>query len=149
MDITVRRLTAGDEAITRQVARCLKGADMPSDRAATFVANDANHHNVAEVAGEVVGVVLAYSLDRVDHPYGQLFVYDVEVAESHRRRGVGRALMRHVRDIVGRERLKEAFVLTNRDNPAAIALYSSTGAIADDEEGLLFVYPGSFNVAGE
>ncbi len=144
MDITVRRLTAGDEAIAREVARWLKGADMPSDRAAAFVANEANYLIVAEVAGEVVGVVLAYRLDRVDHPSGQLFVYDVEVAESHRRRGVGRALMRHVRDVVEREHLKEAFVLTNRDNPAAIALYSSTGAIADDEEALLFVYPGAF-----
>ncbi len=149
MGITVRRLTAGDEAIARKVARWLKGADMPSDRAATFVANDANYLIVAEVAGDVVGVVLAYRLDRVDHPSGQLFVYDVEVAESDRRRGVGRALMLHIRDVVEREHLKEAFVLTNRDNPAAIALYSSTGAIADDEEGLLFVYPGSFKVAGE
>ncbi len=50
--------------------------------------------------------------------------------------------MQHVRDFVMREHLNEAFVLTNRDNPAAIALYSSTGATAEDEEAMLFVYQG-------
>ena len=143
MDITVRRLRAGDEEPVREVAQWLKGADMPSDSAAAFLANDANYLIVAEVSGKIIGVVLAYRLDRIDHPSGQLFVYDVEVAASHRRRRVGRALMGHVRDVVEREQLKEAFVLTTRDNAAAIALYSSTGAIADDEEEVLFVYPGS------
>ena len=143
MDITVRRLRAGDEEPVREVAQWLKGADMPSDRAAAFLANDANYPIVAEVSGKIIGVVLAYRLDRIDDPSGQLFVYDVEVAESHRRRRVGRALMGHVRDVVEREQLKEAFVLTTRDNPAAMALYSSTGAIANDEEEVLFVYPGS------
>jgi aminoglycoside 3-N-acetyltransferase I len=143
MDFTVRRLRAGDEEPVREVAQWLKGADIPSDRAAAFLANDANYLIVAEVSGKIIGVVLAYRLERIDHPSGQLFVYDVEVAESHRRRSVGRALMGHVRDIVEREQLKEAFVLTTRDNAAAIALYSSTGAIADDEEGVVFVYPGS------
>ncbi len=143
MNITVRRLTAGDEAIAHQVARWLKGADTPSDHAAAFVANDANYIIVAEVAGEIVGMVLAYHLDRVDHPSGQLFVYDVEVTESHRRREVDRALMRHVREVVEREHLKEAFVLTDRGNDDAIALYSSTGAVTDDEEAVVFVYPGS------
>jgi len=142
MDITVRRLRAGDEEPVREVAQWLKGADMPSDSAVAFVANDANYLIVAEVSGKIIGVVLAYRLDRIDDPSGQLFVYDVEVAESHRRRRVGRALMGHVRNVVEREQLKEAFVLTTRDNAAAIALYSSTGAIAD-EEGVLFVYPGS------
>ena len=142
MDITVRRLRAGDEEPVREVAQWLKGAAMPSDRAAAFLANDANYLIVAEVSGKIIGVVLAYRLDRIDHPSGQLFVYDVEVAASHRHRRVGRALMGHVRDVVEREQLKEAFVLTTRDNAAAIALYSSTGAIAD-EEGVLFVYPGS------
>ena len=90
-----------------------------------------------------MGVVVAYRLDRIDHATGQLFVYDVEVTESHRRRGVGRAPMRHVRDVVEQKQLKEAFVLTEHDNPAAIALYSSPGAVADDEEAVVFVYPGS------
>ena len=34
MDITVRQLTAGDEATACRVAQWLKGADMPSDQAA-------------------------------------------------------------------------------------------------------------------
>jgi hypothetical protein len=38
----------------------------------------------------------------------------------------------------------EAFVLASRDNPAALALYSSTGGVEDEHEDgvVMFVYPG-------
>ena len=142
MDISVRRLGPGDHSVARTAARRFKHADISASEASTFLANPSNYLIVAEVTDEPAGFLLAYRLDRIDRPTGQLFVYEVAVAPSHRRQGVGTALMKFARGVVEREHLMEAFTLTNRDNAPAIALYSGTGAELEDDECMLFVYPG-------
>ena len=143
MNITVRRLEPGDESLARTVARGFKHAHISASYAGTFLANSSNHLIVGEAAGELAGFLLAYRLDRIDRPTGQLFVYEVAVNPSHRHRGVGTALMQFARSLVEHERLMEAFTITSRDNEATIALYSGTGAELEDDRGMLFVYPGA------
>ena len=72
----------------------------------------------------------------------KLFVYEIAVLPPFRRRKVGTHLMGHVRNLVAEERLMEAFVLTDRDNAAAVRLYHGTGGQLESESGVLFVYPG-------
>lgn len=141
-DLSVRRLAPGDEAVARRLAGSFKATDISPANAGALLANSANCVVVAEAAGDLAGFLLAYRLDRMDHPAGQLFVYEIEVAPSWRRQGVGRALMHFARGIVRDERLMEAFVLTSRDNAPAIALYTATGGHIEDD-GLCFVYPGT------
>jgi aminoglycoside 3-N-acetyltransferase I len=143
MTTTVRRLEPGDESVARAVARKFKDADISDAQAGMFLANTSNYLIVAEPAGELAGFLLAYRLDRIDRPTGQLFVYEVAVDPSHRHKGLGTQLMQFARSIVEHERLMEAFTLTNRGNEAAIALYSGTGAELEDDRGMLFVYPGA------
>jgi GNAT superfamily N-acetyltransferase len=142
MDIAVRRLTTGDEGVARRLVRSFKGGEISATDAGALLANIANYLVVAEAAGDLAGFLLAYRLDRIDRPAGQLFVYEVEVALPWRRRGVGSALMHFARGVVRDERLMEAFVLTSRDNAPAIALYTATGARVEEDAGLCFVYPG-------
>jgi ribosomal protein S18 acetylase RimI-like enzyme len=143
MNITVRRLEPGDESVARTVARGFKDAEISIAYSGMFLANPSNYLIVAEVAGELVGFLLAYRLDRIDRPTGQLFVYEVAVDPSHRQQGIGTALMQFACSIVEQERLMKAFTLTDRDNEAAIALYSGTGAELEDDRGMLFIYPGA------
>ncbi len=143
MGISVRRLGGGDEAGACEVARTFKNAVIGTDLAASILANPANYLVVAEADREIAGFLLAYRLDRIDRPAGQLFIYEVAVDPNHQRRGVGKALMRFAVDVVEREGLMEAFVITNRDNAPAIALYKHTGARAEDDDGVVFVYPGT------
>ena len=143
MDISVRRLGEGDEAVACEVARTFKNAVIGTDLAASILANPANYLVVAEANREIAGFLLAYHLDRIDRPAGQLFIYEVAVGPDHQRRGVGKALMGFATAVVESEGLMEAFVFTNRDNAAARALYQRTGARAEDDHGVLFVYPGN------
>ena len=53
-----------------------------------------------------------------------LFVYEIEVDERYRRRGIGKELMRTIAREAG---AAEGFVLTEPDNEAANALYASLG----------------------
>lgn len=142
MDIMVRRLKPGDEALVGAVAGRFKSALLPSARARRFLAHDANYLIVAERGGELAGFVLAYRLDRLDRDAGQLFLYEVGVAPEHRRCGVGTRLMEYVRGLVAEESLMEAFVLTERDNDAALGLYRRAGGQVESSGSVLFVYPG-------
>ena len=57
----------------------------------------------------------------------EMWINEVGVAPSHQGRGIGKAIMRtllqHAKDLGCRE----AWVLTDRSNPAAMGLYASTG----------------------
>lgn len=142
MDIMVRRLGTGDEEVARAVARVFKEAIIEIAHAGVFLANPANYLAVVQIDGAIAGFLLAHRLDRLDQTAGQLFIYDIDVAPDQRRRGVGSALMRYVRDVVEREGLMEAFLLTNRANEPAMALFRRTGGTAEDDDGVVFVYPG-------
>lgn len=143
MDISVRRLNIGEEAVASNAARSFKAGAISPSHARAFLANPANYLVIAEVAGDLAGFLLAYRLDRLDRPAGQLFVYEVAVAAPYQRQHVGTALMQFARDVVRQEHLMEAFVLTSHDNAPAIALYTGTGAQIEDEASILLVYPGA------
>jgi ribosomal protein S18 acetylase RimI-like enzyme len=55
------------------------------------------------------------------------FVYELAVGEGYRRQGIGRRLMQEL--LFGQE---EAFVLTEAENEAAMALYASLGGTRVD-----------------
>ncbi|NNG14982.1 MAG: GNAT family N-acetyltransferase [Gemmatimonadales bacterium] len=142
MNVTVRRLEPGDESVARAVARGFKDAEISDAYSGMFLANSSNYLIVAEAAGKLAGFLLAYRLDRIDRPTGQLFVYEVAVDPSHRQQGIGTALMQFTRSAVEHEGMMEAFTLTSGNNAPAIALYSGTGAELEDDTCMLFVYPG-------
>ncbi len=77
---------------------------------------------------EEVGFVLAYDLPRRHGNLRQLFVYEVDVLASHRRRGIGRLLLEQLAELG----IREAFVLTEPDNEAANRLYERVGGTRSD-----------------
>jgi len=52
----------------------------------------------------------------------------VDVAESHRRRGIGKALLERLGELASERGIRIGFVLTDEDNVPANALYRSAGA---------------------
>jgi aminoglycoside 3-N-acetyltransferase I len=114
MNIEIRRLRRDDSSVL------VEHRELLDDPHAIFL--------VAFDGDEEVGFVLAHDLPRRRGGARQLFVYEVEVAESHRRRGIGRALLEHLAELG----IREAFVLTEPDNEAANGLYESVGGIRSD-----------------
>ena len=78
---------------------------------------------VAAFDGETpVGFAFGYVLPRRHGRPTIFFVYEIDVDERYRRRGIGRRLLEEL--LSGQE---EAFVLTDAANEAAMALYASLG----------------------
>jgi aminoglycoside 3-N-acetyltransferase I len=109
MNIKIRRLQRNDTSVFVEHRELL---DDP--HAIVLVAFDGD---------EEVGFVLAHDLPRRHGNLRQLFVYEVDIAESHRRCGIGRALLERLAEFG----IREAFVLTEPDNEAANGLYESIG----------------------
>ena len=86
--VTIRRLRAGDEEVVRRLATRSPRSELLADDATIFLA--------AFDGADSIGFTLAYELPRRHGDRSLLFVYEVEVAEAHRRRGIGTALLRQL-----------------------------------------------------
>lgn len=87
-----------------------------------------------------VGFLRATSLRQIKSRYPQMFLYEIGVTHGHRRRGVGRALVRWLLDYCRKNDFEEIFVLTSPGNRAAVRLYRATGALTETEADRMFVY---------
>ena len=141
--IPIRRLGAGDAARAEKAVRAFKRPSHSEDSLDAFLTNPANFLLVAEAEDEQdpVGYLLAYRLQRPDRRAAQMFIYEVDVAEGWRRRGLASALLEEIRRLARGEGMFEAFVLTSRANEPARSLYVRTGAVVEDDAALLYVYP--------
>jgi ribosomal protein S18 acetylase RimI-like enzyme len=144
-DVHITRLGTKDLDLALRAIRTLK---MPLSHAALsdeyfkkLLSRAENILIVADQEDVPIGFLLAYLLDRVDRDQRMVCLYEVEVSEPDRRRGVGRAMIETLKMICGQENTMKTWVITNRSNLAAFRLYESTGATADPSgDEVSFVY---------
>jgi ribosomal protein S18 acetylase RimI-like enzyme len=86
---------------------------------------------VASDEDQPVGYLVAYLLDRIDRDQAMMFFYEISVADSHQRRGVGAAMIRLLKAYCREQGVMKMWVHTNKSNLAAVGLYQSTGGEAD------------------
>jgi aminoglycoside 3-N-acetyltransferase I len=101
---------------------------------------DRSFNVVAYDGGERVGHVYVHDLPRRDGGR-QFLLYDVDVEESHRRRGVASALLARVAELARERGIAEGFVLTEPDNDAANALYAKADGVRSEVTMWDFAYP--------
>jgi ribosomal protein S18 acetylase RimI-like enzyme len=133
MAIEIRVLTAGDDSILGNVAADVFDNSIDPELASEFLADPRHHIAVAIDNGLVVGFASGVHYIHPDKP-PELWVNEVAIAPTHRRRGLGKAVMQALFEAGREHHCRAAWVLTHRSNPAAMALYSSVGGTegADD-----------------
>ncbi|HVV51781.1 MAG TPA: AAC(3)-I family aminoglycoside N-acetyltransferase [Polyangia bacterium] len=92
-------------------------------------------HVVALVAlddgGAVAGGLVAYELEKLEQARSELYIYDLAVAEAHRRRGVATGLIRALGKLAAARGAWVMYVQADRTDPPAIRLYESLGTRED------------------
>lgn len=146
LSLVVSRLGPGDAELAVEAIRLLKTPDgypIPSSGHLSAFLSDRNNVLIAAVDhGVPVGYLVAYLLDRIDREQQMMFFYEISVAGSHRRRGIGTRLVAKLKSICRRENVMKMWVLTGRSNIAATGLYSRTGAIPLPEgDEVTYSYP--------
>ena len=114
--IELQVLGPADADLARAAARLFKG-DSADLRA--WLESGRHLMIVAREGRSPVGWVYGYELPRVDRAEPMWLLYEIDVAESHRRRGIGTALLGRFREEAG----GPVWLLTNEGNAAAMRLY--------------------------
>lgn len=103
-----------------------------------LLANEAFIALTALSGQQVVGALAAYELPKLEQARSEIYLYDLAVASTHRRRGVATALIDELREIAAQRGAWVVFVQADPGDRAAIALYESLG---EREEVLHFDIP--------
>ena len=122
----IRMLQAGDEHLLAEAAPGVFDNAVRADLAAEFLADPRHHIAVAIEDGSIVGFVSALHYVHPDKPT-ELWINEVGVAPTHRRLGLAKALLDSMLEKGRTLGCKAAWVLTDKDNAAARALYAAAG----------------------
>lgn len=77
--------------------------------------------------GQVIGGLAAYELRKFEQARSEFYLYDLAVAEAHRRQGLARELIARLQGIAAERGAYVVFVQADVGDDAAIALYDSLG----------------------
>lgn len=132
------RLTAADLESFRDLMVVFADAfeDMASyqsrkpgaDYLASFLKQDSHIVIVAFSGDDVIGGLVAYVLDKFEQERREIYIYDLAVAATHRRRGVATALIDELRSIARSCGAHVIFVQGDPGDDPALALYDKLGA---------------------
>ena len=126
MGAAIRMLEAGDEAVFARIGPEVFDHAVDPALAREFLADPHHHIAVAIDAGTVVAFASGVDYVHPDKPR-EMFVNEVGTASTHRGQGLGKKVVTALCDHARAMGCKVAWVLTERDNAAARALYKSAG----------------------
>jgi ribosomal protein S18 acetylase RimI-like enzyme len=124
MTIEIKVLHSGDEAVLRNVATGVFDNPIDPKLTAEFLADHRHHIAVAIDHGLVVGFASGVHYIHPDK-LPELWINEVGFASAYRRRGLGKAVLKALFEVGRALNCTEAWVLTDRSNLAAMALYLS------------------------
>jgi aminoglycoside 3-N-acetyltransferase I len=141
MPFSIRKLELGDAELFRSLNAMFGeafgdaeayGAAPPSDAyLETLLAKPHVIPIVALSEGEVVGGLVAYELDKFEQSRSEIYIYDLAVAEAHRRQGIATALIERLREIAAERGAWVIYVQADLGDEPAIALYTKLGRRED------------------
>lgn len=127
MPIEIKILRSGDEAVLDRVAPDVFDDAIDADAARRFLVDPRHHIAVALDGSLVVGFATGVHYFHPDKPLPELFINEVGVAPSHQRRGIAKRTLNALLDEGRALGCAQAWVLTDRGNPAAMSLYLACG----------------------
>lgn len=137
--LEIRILNSSDDSALERVAPDVFDNVLDPALAAEFLRDPRHHLAVAIDQGEVIGFASGVHYVHPDKP-AELWINEVGVAPTHHGRGIGKAIIRALLEHATRLGCREAWVLTDRSNQAAMRLYASTGGEEAPGEHVLFTY---------
>ncbi len=136
--MTIRALGPGDLAAMRALNELFadvfeddssyRGAPPDDAWLARLLGGDRFVALVALDGARVVGGLAAYVLDKFEQARREIYIYDLAVAPTHRRRGLATALIGELRTIARARGVWVIYVQADPVDPPAIALYAKLGA---------------------
>ena len=80
---------------------------------------------------QIIGGLVAYELLKFEQERSEIYIYDLAVAQAHRRQGVATALIEHLRGVAAQRGAWVIYVQADYGDDPAIALYEKLGVRED------------------
>lgn len=141
MSLRIRQLTADDVGVMQALLRTFGEAFNEVD---TYCNHQPNVDYLERLLGgdsfisvaameddTVIGGIAAYELKKFEQQRSEIYIYDLAVAETHRRRGVATALVNELKKIAAARGVYVIFVQADVDDAPAIGLYAKLGVRED------------------
>ncbi len=129
----IRRITRAEDV--KDAGRLFDEPPRP-EATERFLADERHHLLIAYVDGVPAGMVTGVEMTHPDKGT-EMFLYELGVDESFRRRGVGRALTSALADLARELDCYGMWVITDEDNAAARATYLRAGGTPQDKQVVL------------
>jgi ribosomal protein S18 acetylase RimI-like enzyme len=138
--LEIKLLGPADSGILTNVAEDVFDDPIIESSAREFLADPRHRLVVALDNSVVVGFVSAVIYVHPDKVASELWINEVGVAPAYQGKGIGKALLRAMLNEGKQSGCAEAWVLTERENTAAMALYKSTGGVAARPVTIMFTF---------
>lgn len=140
-NITIKRITSDEDFSVLQINPLLdNGTAWDEEQGRKFLENPDNVLFVAFWEGKAAGFLTAHRLQRFDKRKAEILLYEIGVNESFRRKGIGKALIEEVKNWGKEVGADEVWVLTNKSNIPANALYKSAGGAPENPDDIMYVF---------
>jgi aminoglycoside 3-N-acetyltransferase I len=129
MSFSVRRLAADDVGLMEAMMTMFGAAFGEAD---TYTGARPSADYLQRLLGSDHFIALAaYELQKFERERSEVYIYDLAVAEAHRRRGIATALIEELKAIAAARGVYVIFVQADRGDAPAIAFYSKLGTRED------------------
>jgi ribosomal protein S18 acetylase RimI-like enzyme len=136
----IERITAIDDALLARLNQDWPDEPWALEQAQAFVANPDNLLLLATTPHLICGIVIAHRLQRLDALHAEVLLYSIDIHETMRRQGIGRALVDATTAWARELGADCTWVLTERSNYAAMALYRAAGGTDDIPDVAMFTF---------
>lgn len=136
----IERVRSFDDALLARLNRDWPDEPWVMEQAQTFVANPDNLLLLAATPDLIYGIVIAHRLQRLDALRAEVLLYSIDVLEAMQRQGIGRALVDATTAWAREFNADCTWVLTERSNQAAMALYRAAGGTDDIPDVAMFTF---------
>ncbi|CDX40126.1 Aminoglycoside 6'-N-acetyltransferase [Mesorhizobium plurifarium] len=124
MNVEIRRLHPGDDAVVMRVADAVFDEPVRPDRLAAYL-NAPGHFMIVAIIDEIVVGQCAAVIHRHPDKVSELYIDEVGVAPPFQRQGIARKMLDAMFEIGREHGCEEAWVGTEHDNEPARALYET------------------------
>ncbi|TPM30159.1 GNAT family N-acetyltransferase [Mesorhizobium sp. B2-3-4] len=140
MNVNIRRLYPGDDALVMRIAPDVFDEPVRPDRLAAYLAAPGHFMVVAFADGLVVGQCAAV-IHRHPDKVSELYIDEVGVSPAFQRQGIARKMLDAMFEIGKQNGCEEAWVGTEPDNGPARALYEARQEPREEAEAfVMYVY---------
>jgi ribosomal protein S18 acetylase RimI-like enzyme len=141
MDVEIRRLGPHDEALVHAAGALFD--DVPQADATRRFLREPTHHLLLAYDAEARPLGFVSGVETTHPDKGtEMFLYELGVDESARRKGVGRALVEALLALARQRGCYGMWVATEPGNAAAIATYRRAGATASHNDTVICSWEG-------